>query len=395
MRTLVSGAILCREDDPAGPAYLLLSGRLRVFRRDRKNPLETEDLANLGPGALVGEMAPMLNQPRSATVQAITRVEIVELPTPRLRELTQKHSALLRILVVALQERAGMSAEDINSITDRMGMDLSAVIDQVRANPAERSAEQEGVTLEYDRGLLYPRSVVCPVCHKTFVALIFRPHKAQPAERETDFHQRYRTSVTPNDYEVWVCPNDLYAALPADFAEFDETLGESLTGVLNTLVESEWGGEQPEFTGVRTPEMRDRALQLALATYRHRGAPQLRLAGILHRLAWCAREQENVESERMWLERALDAYEAGSAAAEYAEDEEQLRIQYLCGELARRLERFPAAMRWFGDTLRHPALKRHPKWERLARDGMASVRQHMAPSSAVQTPVPGLVGAGR
>jgi uncharacterized protein (DUF2225 family) len=368
---------------------------MRVFRRDRKNPLETEELAELGPGAVVGEMAAMLNQPRSATVQAVTRVEVVELPTPRLRELTDKHSALLRVLVLALQERAGMSAEDINLVTDRMGMNLSVVIDQVHADAPERSSQHEARAVAYDRSLLYPRSVVCPVCRKTFSALIFRPHKAQPAERDSDFHQRYRTAVTPNDYEVWVCPNDLYAAFAADFTELDETLAENTAAVLNDLVASEWHGERPDFSGDRGPELRAKALQLALATYRQRGASQLRLAGILHRLAWCARENGDAEAEQVWLERALDAYEAGFAEAHHADDEEELRVQYLCGELARRLGRFPISMRWFGNALRHPALKSHPKWERLARDGMASVREQMAASAPVEVSAPVLVGAGR
>lgn len=386
---------MCREDDAPGPTYLVLSGRMRVFRRDRKNPLQTEELAELGPGAVVGEMSAMLNQPRSATVQAVTRAEVVELPTPRLRELTDKHSALLRVLVLALKERAGMSAKDINVVTDRMGMNLSVVIDQLRANSPEHSGEPDAMTVAYDRNLLYPRSVVCPICHKSFSALIFRPHKAQPAERDTDFRQRYRTAVTPNDYEVWVCPNDLYAAFPADFTELDETLAETTAAAVKNLVTTEWQGERPDFSGDRTPELRYKSLELALTAYRERGATHIRLASILHRLAWCARENGDTQLEEVWLDRALEAYDAGFTEAHHADDEEELRVQYLCGELARRLRRFPISMRWFGNVLRHPALKRHPKWERLARDGMASVREQMAASDPVQVSARVLVGAGR
>ena len=78
--------MLCREDDPPGQAYLVISGTLRVFRRDRKNPQQSEDLAELGPGALVGELSALLNQPRTATVQAVTAAQLLPIPIDQQRQ---------------------------------------------------------------------------------------------------------------------------------------------------------------------------------------------------------------------------------------------------------------------------------------------------------------------
>lgn len=378
IRTLIHGAILCREDDAPGPAYVVLSGRLRVFRRDRRNPTEAEDLGEVGPGSVIGEISAMLEQPRSATVQALSRAEIVEIPTARLPELTRKHSALTRVLVLALQERAGMSAEDINLLTDRLGMDLSTVIDQVRTAAQTGPDALPAVVPSYDRTLVYPRSVACPVCGSTFSALMYRPHKAQSADRTSDFQQLYRTAVTPSDYEVWVCPNDLYAALPADFGELAADRIEGIVDVVNDVIATEWDGQRPDFSGDRTPLLRRQSLLLALAIYRHRGARPLRVAGILHRLAWSARENGETDAERAWLAQALEAYEAGFQGEGSQTPDEDLRVQYLCGELSRRLGQFSAALTWFGNVLRHPALKHYPRWEPLARTGIGATRAEMA-----------------
>jgi len=372
VRTVAAGEVICRENDAWGPAYLIVSGSLRVYRRDRKNPQEIEQIADLGPGAVVGELAPLLNQPRSATVQAITRAEVLEMSSPQLRVLAQAHSALLRVLVLALQERAGLSSVEIAALAAGLGVDPSAV--RVFLQDADDTLTTESPVPLHDQALVYPKPVRCPACGTTFSALVFRSHKEQPAERETDFHQRYRTPSTPYDYEMWVCPNDLYAAFPSDFADLSADERERVSEVVDELVATQWAGERPDFAADRNLGLRERSLQLALAIYRLRAASPLRLAGVLHRLAWCAREQGDEAGERRWLQETFDAYQAGYRAADSEDPKDDLRVQYLCGEVARRLGDPATALTWFGQVLRHPAINQYPMWERMAREQWALVR---------------------
>src|SRR5260370_5690735 len=95
LTTLAAGAMLCREDDPPGQVYLVLSGTLRVYRRDRKNLLQNEDLAELGPGAIVGELSAILDQPRTASVEAITPVKLLPIPIDQLQKMARTNSSLL------------------------------------------------------------------------------------------------------------------------------------------------------------------------------------------------------------------------------------------------------------------------------------------------------------
>jgi putative ABC transport system ATP-binding protein len=66
---LTSGEVLFRQDDVGELIYVLESGLLEVYREliDGRH----EVLARLGPGNYVGELGPILNLPRSATVRAL------------------------------------------------------------------------------------------------------------------------------------------------------------------------------------------------------------------------------------------------------------------------------------------------------------------------------------
>src|SRR4051812_21644339 len=64
-----AGAVLMEQGDEADSLYLVTVGRLRVtMRRDDHTDVV---LAELGRGEVVGEMALVTNDPRSATVAAV------------------------------------------------------------------------------------------------------------------------------------------------------------------------------------------------------------------------------------------------------------------------------------------------------------------------------------
>jgi uncharacterized protein (DUF2225 family) len=236
--------------------------------------------------------------------------------------------------------------------------------------------DDAGVSLPvppHDRTVAYPKALTCPSCRARFSTLVIHARKDQPVERTSDFHQRYVTTFNPYDYELWVCPNDLYASLPADFGELSEIQRLKVAEVVDSVIAG-WDGERPNFNTDRTLTLRERGLQLALGLYRMREAAPSRLAAILHRLAWCAREQGDPETERSWLLQALEAYSTAYAESDLDGAKYELRVQYLCGELSARLGDTPAALRWFGEALRHPNLRDHPNWERMLREQWAQAR---------------------
>jgi putative ABC transport system ATP-binding protein len=67
--TLAQGEVLFEQGERGDLIYFIESGLLEVFRR-RADGTE-EHLAQVGPGEYVGELGPILNLPRSATVRAV------------------------------------------------------------------------------------------------------------------------------------------------------------------------------------------------------------------------------------------------------------------------------------------------------------------------------------
>ena len=93
-RSLAGGEILIHEGDTADALYLIAEGRVRVTnRRDDGTP---QVLAELGRGELVGEMALVANQPRSATVTAVRDSLVLELPASTFLDLVRVHPEVLR-----------------------------------------------------------------------------------------------------------------------------------------------------------------------------------------------------------------------------------------------------------------------------------------------------------
>jgi len=381
LRKLVTGQVLVREGDPPGSIFVVCAGRLRVYRRDLTAIDRFIEVSLVGVGGVIGELSSILDQPRSATVQAVESTQVLEIPPEALPNLVEHHPSLMRVIAEALRERSSLPDAEIAEMAARAGLVLPS---EVPLPPIRRAAtatptaatgtSQPMVVPAHEVAVVYPKTVDCPSCGTRFAALTVRPRFDQPAQRDSDFHASFRSSFNPYNYEVWVCPNDLYAALPADFADLADPHRLQVAPTVEDVVES-WGDELPDFNTDRTLHLRERGLELALALYQMRELPQVRIAAIAHRLAWCARERNDIDVENVWLGRALEAYRTAYEQDNLGGAKEELRIQYLCGELCGRLGDAAAAARWFTQALRHPSLKEHVTWERMLRERLANLAE--------------------
>lgn len=71
-RAVPAGGVIVREGGERGHLYVLLEGRLEVLRGDAIVAVLAE------PGAVIGEMSVLLEQPHTATVRAATNSVIYE-----------------------------------------------------------------------------------------------------------------------------------------------------------------------------------------------------------------------------------------------------------------------------------------------------------------------------
>lgn len=76
-KKIVKDQYLFREGDAPDAMYVIKSGKLAVLKSKQSSEIV---LAEIGPGAMVGEMAFFDNKPRSASVKALRDSEVIALP---------------------------------------------------------------------------------------------------------------------------------------------------------------------------------------------------------------------------------------------------------------------------------------------------------------------------
>lgn len=102
---LPGGATLFDEGDPSDALYLLRSGSLGVFRRDVDGrPVR---IGLIAAGEVVGELGPLIDTPRTASVRALRDSELLALSRAAFEVLIGRHpQAMLSMVRVALTRLA-------------------------------------------------------------------------------------------------------------------------------------------------------------------------------------------------------------------------------------------------------------------------------------------------
>jgi CRP/FNR family transcriptional regulator, cyclic AMP receptor protein len=96
--TVPANWALMVEQQPADKAYLILSGEVSVRRHG-------EEVARLGAGEVIGEMALVNHKLRSATVIAATPLEVLHFTEEIVTNLTEKIPHFRDALIGAVEER--------------------------------------------------------------------------------------------------------------------------------------------------------------------------------------------------------------------------------------------------------------------------------------------------
>jgi len=99
------GEVIIREGASGSSLYTLTSGRVRAFRKDRDRGKQAR-IADLKEGAFFGEMSILTGQPRTASVVALTRCELLELDRPTLDDITSRHPHVWDVLREFAEQRS-------------------------------------------------------------------------------------------------------------------------------------------------------------------------------------------------------------------------------------------------------------------------------------------------
>jgi CRP/FNR family cyclic AMP-dependent transcriptional regulator len=175
-RTFRRGQVLVYEGQRADKVLVLRSGRVKVASIT-PNGREVV-LAFRGPGELVGELSALDDEPRSASIIAIEKVEALCLPPHEFRSFVTQHPsaslAMLRLLSRRLRDAdakrkefaaltaIGRVAGQLRELADRFGREDEGAIVITLPLSQEELAGSTGVSLEsVARALQTMRSLKC------------------------------------------------------------------------------------------------------------------------------------------------------------------------------------------------------------------------------------------
>jgi CRP-like cAMP-binding protein len=94
--TFERGDVVIRQGQPGSSLYMLTSGKVRAFVKDAAG--KNVPVADLEEGAFFGEHSILTGKPRSATVAALTRCEMLELDRASLDDIASRYPHVMDVL---------------------------------------------------------------------------------------------------------------------------------------------------------------------------------------------------------------------------------------------------------------------------------------------------------
>ena len=95
----VRDTVLCEENSIGDEMFVLVSGVIDVIIKDKKVATISE------PGIVIGEMALLLGEKRTATLKAKNNVVVTKIGKSELKKISQNDTAILEVLVKSLVKR--------------------------------------------------------------------------------------------------------------------------------------------------------------------------------------------------------------------------------------------------------------------------------------------------
>ncbi len=110
------GKVLFYEDDESRQCYILVSGRIQILKSGKA----ITDISE--PGSFVGEMSPLNQTPRSATVIAREDAVLLEISEEHFSSFFSRHPDMLMTLAKSLAARLQSTTSQLNESNLRLGL---------------------------------------------------------------------------------------------------------------------------------------------------------------------------------------------------------------------------------------------------------------------------------
>lgn len=118
---LAAGKTLFCEGDPGGSLFVILSGKLQIWKK--AGPSDLLLLATLGPGEILGEISLVDISPRSALATAETAATLFELNRRDVMNLLRSRPVAAGRILWAILETLSLRLRDMNAEVVRWNVD--------------------------------------------------------------------------------------------------------------------------------------------------------------------------------------------------------------------------------------------------------------------------------
>ncbi len=112
LRQAEPGEVIVKEGEPGESMFLIKSGRVEVATINPINKNRTV-LAQLENGDFFGEVSLIKSKPRTASVSAMTPVELMEIKRDRFEEIATEHPELKKVLEDTIERRVEATIEKV------------------------------------------------------------------------------------------------------------------------------------------------------------------------------------------------------------------------------------------------------------------------------------------
>ena len=111
LETHDEGSVILNEGDPGTSRYLIASGEVKVYTRGTGGSPGSLYLARLGEGDFFGEVSVLSGKPRTATITASQRTELLRLDKEKLDGVLSKYPGIRKVLDEFYKKRAAHTVE--------------------------------------------------------------------------------------------------------------------------------------------------------------------------------------------------------------------------------------------------------------------------------------------
>src|ERR1700722_16942374 len=132
--SLSPGNILFKQGDPGDSFYLLLTGEIVI--KLGAPAQDDRTLATLGPGAILGEMGPLVNTPRTATAIASTESHLWRISKETFHDALQRGDSWATSFLLATAQLLGRRVMGMNEELNKLSAQLRQSLTQPQARKA-------------------------------------------------------------------------------------------------------------------------------------------------------------------------------------------------------------------------------------------------------------------